>query len=94
MDDFRKGGERVYNLVRAFCVREGITREKDILPARLMEDPLPGGSAEGMVLGREDLETLKDAYYEYRGWDQETGKPTPGKLAELGLEDLKTDLWG
>lgn len=94
VDDFRKGGERVYNLARAFCIREGITREKDILPARLMEDPLPGGSAEGMVLGREDLELLKDAYYDYRGWDKETGKPTPEKLAELGLEDLEADLWG
>jgi len=94
VDDFRKGGERVYNLVRAFCVREGIDREKDILPARLMEEPLPGGSAEGMVLSREDLEILKDAYYGYRNWDKETGKPTPEKLAELGLDDLKTDLWG
>jgi aldehyde:ferredoxin oxidoreductase len=93
-EDFRKGGERVYNLARAYCVREGVTREKDILPARLMEDPLPGGSSEGMVLSREDLEILKDAYYGYRGWDKATGKPTPEKLAELGLEDLTADLWG
>jgi aldehyde:ferredoxin oxidoreductase len=46
--DFRKTGERIYNLMRAFCVREGNTREADSLPKRLMEDPLPDGPAEGM----------------------------------------------
>ncbi|MBI4767055.1 MAG: aldehyde ferredoxin oxidoreductase family protein [Deltaproteobacteria bacterium] len=94
VEDFRRGGERVYNLIRAFCVREGITREKDTLPARLLEDPLPSGSAAGMVIERADLEKLKDAYYDYRGWDRETGKPKPEKLKELGLEDLIADLWG
>ena len=59
-----------------------------------MEEPLPSGAAKGMVVERADLEKLKDAYYGYRGWDIETGKPTPEKLAELGLEDLKADLWG
>jgi aldehyde:ferredoxin oxidoreductase len=44
--DFRKTGERIYNLMRAFCVREGNTREADTLPKRLMEDPLPDGPGE------------------------------------------------
>jgi aldehyde:ferredoxin oxidoreductase len=92
--DFRKCGERIYNLMRAFCVREGITREHDTLPKRLMEDPLPEGPAAGMVIDKDTLEMLKDAYYEMRGWDMETGKPTPEKLTELDLADLKADLWG
>jgi len=91
--DFRKSGERIYNLMRAFCVREGITREADTLPKRLMEDPLPKGPAEGMVIDKDTLEMLKDAYYEMRGWDKETGKPSAEKLAELGLEDIITDMW-
>jgi aldehyde:ferredoxin oxidoreductase len=78
--------------MRAFCVREGITREADALPGRLMEDPLPEGPAEGMVIDKETLERLKDAYYEMRGWDKDTGKPTAGKLAELGLEDITDDM--
>ena len=86
--DFRKSGERIYNLMRAFCVREGITREDDILPKRLMEDPIPEGPAEGMVIDRDTLEMLKDAYYEMRGWDLKTGKPTPEKLAELDMQDI------
>jgi aldehyde:ferredoxin oxidoreductase len=31
---------------------------------------------------------MLDAYYEFRGWDKETGKPTPEKLRELGLDEI------
>jgi aldehyde:ferredoxin oxidoreductase len=93
VEEFRKSGERIYNLARAFCVREGISREHDVLPGRLMADPLPDGPAQGMVIDRMTLETLKDAYYELRGWEKATGIPTREKLQELGLEDLLTDLW-
>jgi aldehyde:ferredoxin oxidoreductase len=94
IDEFRKCGERIYNLMRAFCVREGITRKADILPKRLMEDPLPEGPAKGMTIDKDMLEMLKDAYYKIRGWDQETGKPTIEKLKELELDDLTQDMWG
>ena len=92
--EYRKSGERIYNLSRAFNVREGVTRENDILPARLTEDPLPVGAAAGMVIESESLERMKDAYYDFRGWDKTTGTPTPEKLIDLGLEDLVPDLWG
>ncbi len=82
-EDFAKTGERLYNLARVYCVREGITRADDTLPARLLEDPMPEGPAKGHVVY---LDPLLDAYYEYRGWDKETGKPTKEKLKELGLE--------
>jgi len=94
IDEFRKNGERIYNLIRAYCVREGVSREADTLPSRLMEEPLPEGPAEGMVIDRDTLEMMKDAYYEFRGWDKETGIPTREKLRELGLDDLIDDLWG
>ena len=94
IDEFRKCGERIYNLMSAFCVREGITRKADILPKRLMEDPLPEGPAKGMTIDKDMLEMLKDAYYKIRGWDQETGKPTIEKLKELELDDLTQDMWG
>lgn len=93
VDEFRKTGERVYNLMRAFCVREGIDRRQDVLPPRLTEDPLPGGPAEGMVIEKDMLEQLKDAYYTFRGWDMATGIPTPDTLRRLGLEELVSDLW-
>jgi aldehyde:ferredoxin oxidoreductase len=85
VDEFRMAGERIVNLARAFNVREGASREDDTLPKRLLEEPLPEGPAEGLVV---DLEPLLDAYYEARGWDKATGKPTAAKLTELGLGDL------
>jgi len=94
VDDFRKSGERLYNLGRVLCVREGATREQDRLPARLMEDPLPGGPAEGMVIDEETIEMMKDAYYKQRGWDITTGIPTREKLTELGLEGMIEEIWG
>jgi len=94
VDDFRECGERIFNLMRVFCVREGITREADSLPRRLMEDPLPDGPAKGMVIEKDTIEMLKDAYYEIRGWDKETGKPTVEKLKALKLDELIEDIWG
>ncbi|MFX1513541.1 MAG: aldehyde ferredoxin oxidoreductase family protein [Promethearchaeota archaeon] len=83
--EFRKTGERIYNLQRVYNIREGLTRADDTLPKRLLEDPLPEGPGEGHVV---NLEPLLNAYYEYRGWDNKTGKPTFEKLQELGLDWL------
>jgi len=94
LEDFRKSGERIYNLVRAVCIREGASREDDVLPERLMSQPIPVGPAEGMVNDRETLELMKDAYYDFRGWDSATGIPTREKLMELDLESLIPDMWG
>lgn len=94
IEEFRKTGERIYNLTRAVCVREGVSRKDDVLPERLMLQPIPGGPAKGMVNDPELLELMKDAYYDYREWDSTTGIPTPKKLQELGLESLVPELWG
>ncbi len=91
VEEFRKSGERIYNLERAFNVREGLTRADDTLPKRLLEDPLPEGPAEGHV---NNLEVLLDPYYEFRGWDKTTGAPSPDKLRELGLEEVITQIYG
>jgi len=56
----------------------------------LTEEPLADGPAEGLVV---DLEPLLDAYYDFRGWDKITGKPTPAVLKELGLDKL-AEKWG
>jgi len=91
VEEFRKTGERIYNLERAYNVREGLTRNDDTLPKRLLEEPLPEGPAEGHV---NNLEIYLDPYYEFRGWDTTTGKPLPAKLRELGLEELTIQIWG
>lgn len=91
VEEFRKTGERIYNLERAFNVREGLTRADDTLPKRLLEEPLPEGPAEGHV---NNLEILLNPYYEFRRWDKTTGKPTPEKLRELGLEQVISQIYG
>jgi len=89
--DFKKTGERVVNLSRAFNMRDGFSRADDTLPKRLLEEPMPDGPAKGHRV--EQLDELLDYYYEARGWDKKTGKPTPEKLRELGLEYVIPDLW-
>ncbi|MFH1137437.1 MAG: aldehyde ferredoxin oxidoreductase family protein [Pseudomonadota bacterium] len=84
VEEFRRAGERIFNLARLYNIREGLTRKDDNLPERLLRDPLPDGPAAGLVV---DLAPLLDAYYRFRGWDPE-GRPSPEKLKELGLQDL------
>jgi aldehyde:ferredoxin oxidoreductase len=91
-DDMMKLGETAVNLARVFNAREGVTRADDTLPPRLLEEPLPEGPAAGKV--NENLAAMLDMYYELRGWDKTTGKPTPEKLRELGLAEYIDDIWG
>jgi aldehyde:ferredoxin oxidoreductase len=86
---FRQAGERIFNLARAFNVREGLRRKDDTLPKRLLEDPLHDGPAAGLTV---DLDPLLDAYYEFRGWDRQTGIPTREKLRELELDFVIDEL--
>ncbi len=83
--EFRKGGERIFNLARMFNIREEATRQDDTLPGRLLKEPLPDGPAKGSVV---DLDPLLDAYYEARDWDIATGHPAKQKLEELGLSNF------
>jgi aldehyde:ferredoxin oxidoreductase len=82
-------GERVWNLVRLFNVREGHGRDADALPDAMTE-PLPDGPAEGASLDRERFERMLDAYYDARGWDGE-GVPTDETLRRLDLQEATND---
>jgi len=72
VDDLATIGERIMCQERLFNMREGLTRENDSLPARLLNEPKSDGPTKGAVV---PLEELKDAYYEAMGWDKETGNP-------------------
>ncbi len=80
-------GERVWNQIRLFNLREGFTRADDTLPKRFTDEPLPEGPYAGAQITLADLDNLLDQYYDVRGWDRE-GRPTEEKLEELGLADL------
>ena len=77
-------GERIYNLERLFNLRAGFGAKDDTLPRRMLEQPLPGGPAQGQVCR---LDEMLPEYYRLRGWD-ESGFPTAEKLTELGLDGL------
>ncbi|HIE51718.1 MAG TPA: aldehyde ferredoxin oxidoreductase [Armatimonadetes bacterium] len=79
-----KVGERANTLARLFNLREGFTKDDDVLPARMFE-PLENGALAGEALDRAEFEAARELYYQMCGWDAE-GVPTQAKLVELGLE--------
>jgi len=90
--DIMKAGERIYNLMKAYIVREGWARQDDDWPERFYEEPIQEGPTKGAKLPREEMHQLLGEYYEKMGWDKETGLPTRNKLLELGLEDVADEL--
>jgi len=83
-DNLKKIGERIYNLERLINTKRGVSRKDDILPYRVMNEPIPNGPAKGLYVSKEILDKMLDEYYELRGWNRD-GLPTNEKLAELGL---------
>ena len=78
-------GERIVNLERLFNVREGVRRKDDVLPWKVMHEPIPDGPSAGMHCPPEELSGMLDAYYALRGWDAD-GVPTRERLIDLGLD--------
>ena len=87
--EVRTMGERVVNLEKAYNIRCGWTRKDDYLPDRFTKEPMPDGIAKGQIV---NLEPMIREYYEFRGWDKDTGVPTRKKLEELGLEEVAHDI--
>jgi aldehyde:ferredoxin oxidoreductase len=87
----KKVGERMFNLERAFNVREGFSRKQDTLPKRILTEPLHTRKApgEGQIVSHQD--EFLDKYYQLRGWTKD-GIPTEKKLKELGLDFTLKDM--
>ena len=90
-DYLMKVGARLFNLERAFNIREGFGRPQDTLPKRLLTEPLHTREApgEGQIVGHQD--EFLDKYYELRGWSKD-GIPTSARLNELGLDSVVADV--
>ena len=87
-------GDRVFNLTRAFWVREYGNKwgsEMDVPPPRWFEEPLTKGSLKGAKLDRTKYDKMLQMYYEKRGWD-ERGIPRESTLANLGLGNVAKEL--
>jgi len=84
VNELEQVGERIWNLERLYNLREGVNKEQDYPPRRLLEEPITNGPAEGLKLELGKYEKLLQEYYALRGWDT-NGRPKDKKLRELGL---------
>jgi aldehyde:ferredoxin oxidoreductase len=75
-------GLRILTQERLFNTREGLRRKDDILPERLLKEPLPDGPNKGSTV---PLEELKDDAYAAFGWNLSTGIPEEELLKKLGI---------
>lgn len=77
-------GERRINMMRYFNAREGFAKGNDTLPERVFK-PLPDGPSQGKYVDKEQFCKALDTYYQFAGWDMETGNPTASTLRKLSL---------
>jgi aldehyde:ferredoxin oxidoreductase len=81
-EDLMRIGERIWNVERLYNLREGFSKDEDMLPERFFKEKVH----ERVIDKNEFLQTL-DEYYRMRGWD-ENGVPTERTLKRLGLANL------
>jgi len=93
-DDYLRAGERIWNLVRIFNIREaGISRKDDTLPPRVFTEPLPlpPNGKFSVSLRREVFEAMLEEYYALRKWRPD-GVPTEEIIEELGLNKFFSNI--
>ena len=80
---FMELGEAIWNLERLYNIAAGVDGSEDRLPDICFEVP-EDFPEDAKPLTREDFSALLADYYAARGWDDQ-GRPTPERLAALGL---------
>ena len=90
-EEAKKAGLRAVNLMRAFNIRAGITKELDRPSSRYGSTPVDGPSKGKNIMVHWD--EMLENYYRLMGWDTETGKPLPETLKALDLDYVIKDLW-
>ncbi|MHA2423956.1 MAG: aldehyde ferredoxin oxidoreductase family protein [Candidatus Thorarchaeota archaeon] len=83
IEEFALTSERIFTLMRMMNLKLGYDTKKETLP-ELITRPLEGGT-EGYV---PNIEEQLNTWYEFRGWNRKTGKPSKEVLDKLGLSDL------
>ncbi|MDM8515536.1 aldehyde ferredoxin oxidoreductase family protein [Desulfobacterales bacterium HSG16] len=82
---FNNIGERIWNQIRLFNLREGMDIKDERLPRRFVEEPLTRGPHEGRCISESDMAFMLTDYYRLRGWSPK-GRPSNEKQKELGLD--------
>jgi aldehyde:ferredoxin oxidoreductase len=84
-------GKRAANMARAFNIRHGIDAALDA-PSPRYGSTLTDGPSAGKGIIPHLRQMLKN-YYREMGWDEQSGKPLPQTLSNLGLDFVIPDLW-
>ena len=93
VEDLKQIAMRQLNLEKAFNLRFTDFDRKDDLPTpRDMNEPIPSGEYAGWKMDEKKYNEMLDEYYDLHGWDRETSFPKRKTLADLGLEDVASDL--
>ncbi|MCD6493479.1 MAG: aldehyde ferredoxin oxidoreductase family protein [Archaeoglobaceae archaeon] len=66
VEDLKKAGERICDLVREFNIREGVKEDK--LPSKFLKVTLEKGMSERTLVSEEDFKEMLEEYYILRGW--------------------------
>ena len=90
-DDVDLIGERAFTIKKAFNIREGWKRDDDTLNYRWHHDPMTKGPSAGHVVSKDELEYMKNLYYEAKGWTPE-GLIPKAKLVSLGMDDVAEEI--
>jgi len=85
VSSYLQAGERIWNLIRLFNLREGLNSHTETLPPRFFNDSFSHGQAQDKIIPKEEFKQSLQEYYTLRGWNQK-GIPTRKKVRELGLE--------
>ena len=83
-EDFVKTGERIWNLIRLYNLREGWTQDFSRLPKKFRK-PLPDGLMAGHFFTEGHEEKLLKLYNKARKWDKK-GVPLKSKIDELDIK--------
>ncbi|MCF7935897.1 MAG: aldehyde ferredoxin oxidoreductase C-terminal domain-containing protein, partial [Synergistales bacterium] len=86
MEHYAKVGR---NLEKAFnSLLTDMKREDDLPPKRFRTEEVASGPHRGRKADEEGYNRMLDEFYDYWGWDRETGLQTEEALASLGLSDV------
>lgn len=75
-----RAAERIWNVMKLFNLREGEKTEDSRFPRRFYQED--GGA---MKLDEQQIIQVLRNYYQARGWDPDSGRPSDEKIKELGL---------
>lgn len=81
-------GERIWNLIRLFNLREEMNPSDDWLPSRFFKETFSYGPAQNIKLDEQEFTKCLQTYYDLRGWTPQ-GIPRKTTLKRLNLTEYQ-----